>query len=317
MPFTLCTGAAGFFGSRLCEYLTEQGHVILANDIVHPDDAWRLDPDSYKGGYAWKGVQDLEEEQTLEYVVHCASATDVMYTSRSPMDAFHKTIAATVALLEKIRVHGATTRFVLMSSHSVYGKQKTQPISEEACLYPPNLYGALKAAQEHIVLSYQRQHGVPTAIVRSTTMYGPKPRAGSLVVVFLKKILKGETITIEGDGLQTRDLNYLDNTAQGVALALREETDGQIYNIGAGYSPTIIELADLCAEVVQEELKVEHVAPRGGEEGNLEIDIAKAQQDLGYEPAIPLKIGIARTARWLLLNDREVRDDQKAAAISV
>ncbi len=263
------------------------------------------------------GVQDLENEQMLEYVVHCASATDVMYTSRSPMDAFQRSIAATVALMEKILAHRGIEKFVLVSSHSVYGKQKTQPISEEACLYPPNLYGALKVAQENIALSYQRQHGVPIVVVRSTTMYGPKPRAGSLVVTFLKKILKGETITIEGDGLQTRDLNYLDNTAAGVHLALREGAAGQTYNIGAGYSPSIIELADLCAEVVQEDLKVEHVAPRGGEEGNLEIAISKAETELGYKPQVPLKVGIARTARWLLLNDKEVRDDDKAATIRI
>jgi len=297
----LVTGAAGFFGSRLCAALKNSGFYVKANDIVHPSEAWRLSKDDYDE-YLWMGVQDIEAEDIISYVVHCASVTDVPYTSRSPRDAVWKTLSATTELLEQW-MRSQQKPFILVSSHSVYGRQEKQPITEEACPHSPNLYGALKASQEQIALSYFHQHGAPSVVIRSTTMYGPKPRAGALVPTLLRKCLRGETITIEGSGEQTRDMNYVDNTVSGVLLAMKHGQPGEIYNIGNGYSPSINAVVEMCVEATGKQPPIEHTAPRGGEEGRLDIDISKAREQLGYEPEIPLKLGIERTLHWMLENE--------------
>jgi nucleoside-diphosphate-sugar epimerase len=119
----------------------------------------------------------------------------------------------------------------------------------------------------------------------------------------LRKCLRGETITIEGSGEQTRDMNYVDNTVSGVLLAMKHGQPGEIYNIGNGYSPSINAVVEMCVEATGKQPPIEHTAPRGGEEGRLDIDISKAREQLGYEPEIPLKLGIERTLHWMLENE--------------
>ena len=299
----LVTGAAGFLGAHAVRRLLDDGWAVTARDLVPPDEAWRLDALAIRGHaglrYEWGGVEDVRSLGGATHVVHCAAATDVGNTAANPMTALGRTVPPTVALLEAARRSDALERFVLVSSHSVYGNQAVQPIWEDVVPAPGNLYGALKVMQEQAAQAYQRSYGVPVAVVRSATLFGAHIRAGAVVRTFLERALRDEAITVSGDGRQSRDLNHVENTVDGLMAALdRPGAVGGVFNVGSGVDVSILSLAERCIALMGGG-RVEHVPSRPGEEGRLSLALDRAGDVLGYKPRIALDEGLGLTAEWV------------------
>jgi len=297
----LVTGAAGFVGSWVTKRLLGEGHEVVGLDVASPAEAWRIGAMGLeKMDYRWGSVEDVTADQLPPHVIHCASTTNVKYAAENPHHAIETTVAGTVSLLEAAIKAPKMERFVLMSSHSIYGSQEVQPIEETAEPRPTNLYGALKVCQEQVALSYLRSFDLPVTIARSAMVFGPYERAGALVRIFLERALANETITVTGNGEQSRDMNYIENTVDGLMLLLeKEDAVGGIFNIGSGESVSILDLAKNAIRTMKSKAQIKFIADRPGEEGKMRLDIFKAGKGLGYRPKVTFQDGILRAAEWV------------------
>ena len=315
MPKVLVTGVAGFLGARLAKRLLKEGWEVAGVDLVPPGSTHRLE--GLKVDYRWMSLQDIRVLDA-PYVVHAAAVADVPLALASPNYALQQNVMGTAMLLEAAARHNGFEHLVVQSSESVYGFAKKIPITEEEGLNPSNVYGASKASQELIARAYHNSHHLPVTIIRSSTLFGPEMRRTQAVTIFLTQAMKGEPITLHGDGQQSRDLNFVDNCVDGIVRALANpDAVGDIFNVASGRETTMKQLAEMCIAIVGEipdsarrlrhytsESTIIHTPQRPGEQGiRLVLDISKAQRVLGYQPTITLEQGLKETSNWLWEED--------------
>jgi len=301
MSKLLVTGAAGFLGSHLVLRALKDGFEVVALDVVPRSAATKLaDVGQDEIEYQWVALQDIGSIDA-DYVVHAAAIADVPFALNSPFHVFEQNALGTLALLEALRDLERLKRVIIVSTDAVYGLSSVVPIPEGARLNPSNVYGASKAAQELLGLAYYNSYGVPVTIVRSSNLYGEGMRLEQVVAMFLRQALIGAPITIEGDGSQTRDFNYVGNIVDGILLALTEENAlGVTMNLSSGDEVSIRELAERSIAVTGSTSEVQFLPGRPGEKGvRLVLDPALARETLGYRPKVTFEEGLKRTAEWL------------------
>ena len=282
------TGGAGFLGSHLTLCLELLGHQVVIIDRVHPRDAWRLE--GLNPEYHWRSTEDgIIGIEPVDILINAAAVTDVNFASRSPSYSMQTGLRGTLALLEAMKA-GWCRQFVQISTHSVYGKPivapngVTCPFTEGSLLRPSNFYGAIKAAQEMMALTYHHQWGLDTTVLRMCLMYGERERSGALVSTFIKLAREGRTITLDGGGQQLRELNYVANAVFGICAVLDNfRCAGEVYNISSGEEISIRELAELAVATTGRG-QLQDGPPRPGEEGRILVDHSKATRELGYKP---------------------------------
>jgi UDP-glucose 4-epimerase len=225
---------------------------------------------------------------------------DVRKSVADPADDASINILGTVNALEAAR-RGGTRRFVLASSGgAVYGEQDQFPCSESHPRRPASPYGASKLCGEEYLLLWARLYGFSTLALRYANVYGPGQdpmgEAG-VVAIFAGKMLKGETPTINGDGLQTRDYVYVEDVAQANVLGLESQVTGAL-NVGTGLETNVVEIARGIAAALGISQPPKHGPTAPGEQRRSVIDPAAIGSKLGWRPAVQLNDGLARTARW-------------------
>jgi UDP-glucose 4-epimerase len=307
------TGAAGFVAGNLIPKLVEAGHAVRGFDVVAPDGAWRIakEVEAKQVDYRWKSTVDLESADLdgVDALVHLAAQADVPLGIASPRFTSIANIDSTLRIwdvLSKRKLEGRPVpRVIHMSSESVYGvvPADRQPITEEVPGNPTNAYAATKLAAETIAKAYAAQFGLPLTILRSTTLYGPGSRTKQVVPIFIRQALRGQDITVEGDGSSTRDFNYVGNMVDGIGLALANPSALGTFNIGSGREVSVGELAQAAVDAVNRlratPSKVTYGPWRAGEQGvKLRISIEKARSVLGYEPRTTFEEGLAETVRY-------------------
>lgn len=301
----LITGVAGFVGSRLAKDLLAQGHSVVGIDIVPREHATRI-KDLSAIEYHWQSLQDLEGIYGAVSIIHTAAVTDVPFSIPNPTTTIQQNVVGTMKLLDAARREwGARrdygeSRIIIQSSESVYGSTTRVPIPEDTPLRPSNIYGASKAAAEMVVWSYHYSHGLPTVILRSSSLFGPDMRMTQVTPIFLRQALKGQPITVHGAGDQTRDFNYVDNLIDGIFRALQKAPAGSVFNLAGDNEISVTALAEKCIEVMGSSSEIIHTPQRAGETGvRLAPDITAARQALGYSPEVSFDEGLARTADWI------------------
>jgi UDP-glucose 4-epimerase len=196
-------------------------------------------------------------------------------------------------------------RLVYVSSSEVYGTAETVPMPETHPLRPTTVYGASKLAGELYALAQWRTWGLPVCVVRPFNTYGPRePYAGSRAEViprFALRLLAGEPPVLQGDGLQTRDFTYVEDTVEGILRAAAcDALVGDAVNLGRGAEVPIARVAELLAALVgRPDLLPLRAPARPGDVRRHCADIAKARRLLAYEPRVDLEAGLARTLAWL------------------
>ena len=306
---TLVIGGAGFLGGHLIPILLEAGHEVVVQDVIPAESTTKLKEVMKDISYTWMSAVDITADDIgqYDYVVNLAAQGDAGLAMSSPKWTYHLNLDATMAVLEaarhSIKKNGeAPFKILYMSSDAVYGRVSPDklPATEEEPMHPTNTYGASKAAAELLIDAYASQWNIPVTILRSTTMYGEGSRPTQVVPIFIRQALKNQQITIEGDGSQTRDINYVKNVARAILNVLESPMSKGTWNIGSGRETSIRELAELIIRITRSTSEIISKPWRPGERGlRLFLSIERARKEIHYAPAYSQEEGLKRTVDWI------------------
>ena len=296
----LVTGGAGFIGATLVRMLLNRGHEAVILDSASASGARYLAelPVEYVEG-------DILDTPLLERVipavggvVHLAAQTGVPDSLADPRRDCELNVVGTLNLLESCRRTEQDIPIVFASSNAPLGRQ-VPPATEDKAPLPISPYGASKLAGEAYCLAYHGSWGLATVVLRFANVYGPySTHKGSVVARFYSELLSRGRITIDGDGLQTRDFLYVDDLCRAIMLALETDAHGEVFQIATGVETTILELTELVLKVSGREAVVEHGPPRGGDIRKSYSVVQKARDILGWSPEVELRAGLERTWKW-------------------
>jgi UDP-glucose 4-epimerase len=234
-------------------------------------------------------------ETTPTAVVHLAALTSVLRSVDAPMRTFAENVTVTQTLLEFCRTRGVGS-FVLASTNAVVGDVGTATITADLPLRPLTPYGATKAACEMLLSAYSGSYGIATAALRFTNVYGPgMSHKDSFVPRMMRAALTGTGVRVYGDGLQRRDLVFVDDVVSAVLLAIDSRYDGRAI-VGSGRSVSVLELVQTVREVTGSPIPAEHVAAPAGEMPAVVVDLSAST--LGYHPTVSLADGLSRTWQY-------------------
>lgn len=293
----LVTGAAGFIGRAVVAALRERDIPVTAVDREPPDPSWDAGVTAITGDLAEQEVCIAAFETRPRAVVHLAALTSVLRSVDAPMKTFAENVTITQVLLELSRGSGVGT-FVLASTNAVVGNVGTRTITADLPLRPLTPYGATKAAGEMLLSAYSGSYGLATAALRFTNVYGPgMSHKDSFVPRMMRAALAGEGVRVYGDGLQRRDLVYIDDVVAGVLLALENQYDGRAI-IGSGDSVSVLDMLEAVRAVTGAAVPADHVDAPPGEMPAVVVDVSGSAENLGYRPTVTLKDGLARTWQY-------------------
>lgn len=300
----LVTGGAGFIGSNVCRLLRSQGHSVIALDSMVSGYRRNLDFDA-DIDFVEGDVRDIE---TIEA---CARDADVVFhlaasvgNKRSIDDPFTDTSVnamGTVNVMEVCRRNGIS-RAVVSSSAGTFGELKTLPIAEDHPVEPDTPYGSSKLFKEKLSLSYGKLYGMNVVALRYFNVYGPNQRFdayGNVIPIFAYRILRGEPVTVFGDGEQTRDFVHVADVANANYLSATVDGASGVFNLGSNTRVTINVLLEMMQEACGIKATITHTEPRLGDVRHSMADIAKAKAELGFEPRVDLTDGLRDYIEWL------------------
>lgn len=308
----LVTGGAGFIGSHLCDGLLTQGAakvVCLDNfflgkmenieDALSHDNFVLYRDDARNFGV----LQAIMEKEEIEVVFNMATIA-LNYSFFNPFDAYMVNVEIANTLLELLKV-GAYKTLIHTSSSEAYGTAQYSPMDENHPTDPTTPYAAGKAAADLMVQSFYKVLGLDISIVRPFNNYGPRQNAeGSLAAIIpatARRIKEGGMPMVEGDGKQTRDFIYVEDTVRGLILAYeKEESRGKIINLGSGKDISINSLLQGICDYMNYSGEWEHRPARTSDVRNLCADSKRAKSILGFEPQVDFEEGIRKTLDWYI-----------------
>ena len=301
----LITGAAGFLGSHLTDRFLAEGHEVVGLDNFitgNPENIAHL-----TGHPGFSFVRHNISEYTyvsgpLDGVLHFASPASPVDYLEHPIPTLKVGALGTHNALGLAKAKRA--RFFLASTSEVYGDPLVHPQPEEYWgnvnpVGPRGVYDEAKRFAEAITMAYHRFHGMDTRIVRIFNTYGPRmrPNDGRVVSNFIVQALRGEPLTVYGDGSQTRSFCYVDDEVDGI-YRLFMHGDSDPTNIGNPDEYTVGELAEIVLEATGSESRIEYRPLPTDDPKVRRPDITKARQRLGWEPRVAVRDGVTRTAGY-------------------
>jgi len=300
------TGGAGFLGSHLCEALLARGDQVIAIDNLATGAVGNIEHLFGRPGFTFVD-HDVSTyvwvPGTVDAVLHFASPASPRDYLEMPIQTLKVGSLGTHNCLGLAKAKGA--RFLLASTSEVYGDPQIHPQPETYWGHvnpvgPRGVYDEAKRFAEAITMAYHRYHGLDVRIVRIFNTYGPRLRAGDGRVVsnFLSQAIQGKPLTVYGDGGQTRSFCYVDDEVRGILALLDGDIVGPV-NIGNPNEFTVGELARIVLEVIGSESEIVYEPLPVDDPTQRQPDITLARTHLGWEPVVPLREGLSRTAEWL------------------
>jgi UDP-glucuronate 4-epimerase len=323
----LITGVAGFIGSHVAESLLADGWEVLGVDNFDPfydPGLKRENIRALRKSKAFKLVEaDIQDREQLESavgsakldaIVHLAARAGVRPSIELPKLYADVNVSGTVEVLELAR-RREVPRFVFASSSSVYGEREGSPFREEDNVdHPISPYAATKKAGELIGYTYHHLYGLPIFCLRFFTVYGPRQRPEMAIHKFARAIAEGEPITLYGDGTSRRDYTYIDDIVAGVVAAIDRVKGYRIYNLGNHRTVELRELIRLIEEDLGKKANVKHMPAQPGDVPLTCADIQRAQEELGYNPGVPIERGLELFVEWFeKKNEKKKRPRRKTA----
>lgn len=305
---SLVTGGAGFLGSHLCDRLIARGDdVVCADNLItgQRDNVEHLDSHPRFQFLSADVTQPLALDGPLDEIFHLASPASPPGYLRKPLETAMVNGFGTYQLLELARQKGA--RFLLASTSEAYGDPLVHPQSEDywGNVNPNGMrscYDEGKRFAEALTMIFVRQYGVDARIVRIFNCYGPRsdPNDGRLVPNFVTQALRGEPLTVYGDGSQTRSLCYVDDLIGGIVRASEAPgTTGRVYNLGNPDERSVLEFARVIKDLARSSSPIVFRPMVSEDDPKRRCpDISRAHAELGWEPATGLEAGLTGTISW-------------------
>ena len=298
----LVTGGAGFIGSHVVDAYLAAGHEVLVVDNLCTGKRDNLNPKArfHEFDILDPKTAELIRAERPDILNHHAAQMDVRRSVADPLFDARTNILGTISLLEAARHAGVRKVLFVSSGGAAYGEQETFPAPETHPTWPVSPYGVSKRSGELYCHFYQVEYGMPFVAFRYANVYGPRQdphgEAG-VVAIFSGKMLRGEPVTVNGDGKQTRDYVYVGDVARMSLRALEGDATGPV-NIGTGRETDVNELAAMMLEVSGSRSEVRHGPAKGGEQRRSVIDIRRAGEVFGWRPEVSLRDGLARTVEF-------------------
>jgi len=304
-PRAVVSGGAGFIGSHLCAALLERDVSVLALDNFITGSADNLEP--------LQGNPEFEFRQAdvnhgvfiggdVRYVLHFASPASPPQYDANPIHTLKVGTIGTMNMLGLARAKNAT--FLLASTSEVYGDPLVHPQPESYWgnvnpIGPRGCYDEAKRCAEAYAMAYRRMHQVDTRIIRIFNTHGPRMQVqdGRAVPNFMAQAIRGEPLTVYGDGSQTRSLCYVSDLVRGVLAAL-DRGDEQPVNLGNPEEVSMLELAETIIRLAGSQSKIDHRDLPVDDPKQRRPDITRARNLLGWQPEVGLEDGLRRTLEY-------------------
>jgi len=307
MQTVLITGAAGFIGSHLCDRFVKEGFFVIGMDSFltgTPDNIAHLFGNHNFKFLKYDVTQYIYVKENIDIILHFACPASPVDYLRHPIHTMKVDSLGTLHTLGLAKAKGA--RYVFASTSEIYGDPEVHPQPETYWgnvnpVGPRSVYDEAKRFSEALTMAYMREHGLDVRIVRIFNTYGPRMRMndGRVVPNFITQALKGEPITVYGDGTQTRSFCYIDDLVDGIyRVATRPDLKGEIFNLGNPEEYKIIDFARIIKELLKSPSEIIFKPLPQDDPKRRRPDITKAKKILDWKPKTSLKEGLGKTIEW-------------------
>jgi UDP-glucose 4-epimerase len=309
-PRALVTGGAGFIGSHVADLFIANGYEVEIIDNLSSGKAENVPQRArlHEMSVTSPEAAEVVKGGKFDVLVHLAAQMDVRRSLEDPLFDATTNILGIVNLLEAVRASSRKTRIVFTSTGgAIYGDFNRPPNIETYPKDPDSPYAISKLASEYYLAYFGRLQGFVHVSVRFGNVYGPRQdphgEAG-VVAIFCNRLLEGKSLTIYGDGEQTRDYVYVGDVAAAVwrgatfDIPPAGRVDDRSFNIGTGKGTSVIELARLLQHAARTDAEIVFAPKRAGELQESFLNIDKSREVLGWEPHVGLAEGVAKTFAW-------------------
>ena len=288
----LVTGGAGFIGSHLVDKLIEQGHEVIVIDNLSTGNKKYLNS---KAKFRKVDIRNLKKIKPVfkgvDCVFHLAAQPRIQPSIINPAESHSNNVVGTLNVLIAAR-DAKVKKFIYSASSSAYGDQKNLPLREDMIPGPKSPYSVFKLIGEQYCKLFNELYGLPTVSLRYFNVYGPRQSCegayATVIGVFLRQAKADESLTITGNGNQTRDFTHVRDVVRANTLAMQSDKvgKGEVINIGAGKNYSISKIASLISN------KVVHIPQRPAEVQDTLADNSLAKRLLGWQPEVSMEEGI-------------------------
>ena len=299
----LVTGGGGFIGSHLVERVLRDGLDARVLDNFATGHRVNLAAVEADVELIEGDIQSYERVHNAvrgcEVVFHLAALPSVPRSIQDPLTSTASNVTGTLNVLLASRDEGVR-RVVFSSSSSVYGPQREYPQREDAAARPISPYGVSKLAAEGYCRAFTQVYGLETVALRYFNVFGPRQdplsQYSAVIPKFITAVLEGERPVIFGDGEQSRDFTYVDNTVEGTLLASTADgVAGDTFNLACGEATTLNQLLDHVREISAKDVEAIYEERQPGDLQRSQADISRAREALGYEPEVDIRAGLEKT----------------------
>jgi len=311
MSKILVTGGSGFVGTTLCKHLIEQGYDVYSIDRYYKEIEGVTSIDLINSHYLPQHLKEISPD----VVIHLAASHQLGKSVKDPAKYYNNNISFTITLLNAM-VEANIKYFVFASSSSVFGNNNIVPQDETVPVNPINPYAKSKAVIEQLLPDYEKAYGLKYAVLRYFNVAGAMPDlshgytlnpASHILPIACQKLLKGETLTINGnsyptkDGTCERDYTHVYDIARATSMSMSyimKNNVSDTFNIGRGTSVSNLDTVDTLNSIADTELKYEIKDSRPGDHARAEADNRKAKDLLGWEPLFALEDIVRHAYEW-------------------
>lgn len=304
----LVTGCAGFIGSNLTDKLLDEGYCVIGIDCFTEYYPVKIKKQNLRSALKNENFTFIESDilntkdfPNVDYIFHHAAQAGVRSSWGKSFEVYTRNnIIATQRLLEYYKDKDIK-KFIFASSSSIYGDVKDFPIKEDATKNPISPYGVTKLAAENLCYLYYKNYDIPVITLRYFTVYGNRQRPDMGIYKFIDAAIKGNEITIYGDGEQTRDFTYVSDVVKANLQSSKCDVDCISLNIGGGSRISIIELLKIIEKSVGKQIIIKYIENQKGDVKDTYANITLAREIIGYKPEVDIEVGIEKQVEYMMM----------------